>query len=923
MLAAPVLSAYSLPQKAQAAAGETALLQDRTSTVPANIAPTVATSAHANVQVFDTPRMTRGHPNTIWDQEDIAHYKEMLKTSRELQIQFSELKGRMDERIDQPIDIPPPQKGADGSWLYPGDYFPPLPGLPGDAADPRKNFAHHLMRDAEAISGLGMLYALTGEEKYAKYARDLLLAYSNCSHYGTREGMDYRYGQGLSDQFLGEALDLQQWARGYDLIYNSPSLSSEDRIRIHDELIFPFASEFLFPQTPESDQTNSFSRGIQNRGAIGSVSVLLAGYATDDPELVDAALYGIRTDLTRPDTALRKQFPPPKVWVAATSDRPSNGLLTVHFAPPGISGGMWVEGTPSYSFYALNAMVSAAEAGWHHGLDLYRYNDCILKYMFDYPFLLNYPDMTSPGENDSPRGSKESEGGYTPTLYEYGYRRYRDRRYLTIINSPGERAFLAARTADPHSKEKSQRYLSNPVFPFTPPSLLYDLDPREAPPPTMLRDANFPSVGYGILRTRAAGGAGIQNLTLSYGPSASHGHPDKLHIDLYSFGDVLMPSPGVQFPYNNPLDGNWFHTTLAHNTLTVDEKSQNYHQHLPKVPDVRADQTVYGPAETVGVERAWTDSAYPGVTMDRAVFLTDEYLADLFGAFSDSPHKYDLAWHIRGTLSSKMAFMASPFRDPVPNGYSALADVRQAQPTSDSWSVNLAIGGHAARLVVAGGTATQPVVGDGFYVDRTSSAPQRMPAAPTILERRENNQSTIFGNVLDLSGGGDAYVKRVSQEGGADSGYALLRVETADGVDLCFASYRPGRQAAGGLETDALQALVQTDGSAPRTLYLGGGTLLKIGDAALERSEEGLAYVEKAADDGYIVGNPSPTAATVTVKLAALHGLAAFDLDDEGKARGSANANVAASGEVSIWLKAGAKVEFLSRGKPGQESLSR
>jgi hypothetical protein len=144
----------------------------------------------------------------------------------------------------------------------------------------------------------------------------------------------------------------------------------------------------------------------------------------------------------------------------------------------------------------------------------------------------------------------------------------------------------------------------------------------------------------------------------------------------------------------------------------------------------------------------------------------------------------------------------------------------------------------------------------------------------------------------------------------------LLRIETADGVDLCFASYRPGRKAAGGLETDALQALVQMDGTAPRTLYLGGGTLLKTGDAVLERSEEGWAYVEKAPDGGYIVGNPSPTAATVTVKLAA------FDLDDEGKPRGSANADVAASGEVSIRLEAAARVEFLYRGKVGQELLS-
>ncbi len=44
--------------------------------------------------------------------------------------------------------------------------------------------------------------------------------------------------------------------------------------------------------------------------------------------------------------------------------------------------------------------------------------------------------------------------------------------------------------------------------------------------------------------------------------------------------------------------------------------------------------------------------------MDRAVFMTPNYLADIFGAFSDAPHKYDLAWHIRGQAASDMAFKA-------------------------------------------------------------------------------------------------------------------------------------------------------------------------------------------------------------------------------------------------------------------------
>jgi hypothetical protein len=139
-------------------------------------------------------------------------------------------------------------------------------------------------------------------------------------------------------------------------------------------------------------------------------------------------------------------------------------------------------------------------------------------------------------------------------------------------------------------------------------------------------------VGFGILRTPAADGSGNQGLILSYGPTASHGHPDKLHIDLYAMNDVLMPTPGVNFPYNNPNIPKWLHTTLAHNTLTVDEKSQDYLGANQK-STAHADQVVFAPAATVGLERAWTDSVYPGVTMDRAIFMTENYMADIFGAF--------------------------------------------------------------------------------------------------------------------------------------------------------------------------------------------------------------------------------------------------------------------------------------------------
>ena len=50
----------------------------------------------------------------------------------------------------------------------------------------------------------------------------------------------------------------------------------------------------------------------------------------------------------------------------------------------------------------------------------------------------------------------------------------------------------------------------------------------------------------------------------------------------------------------------------------------------------------------------------------------------------------------------------------------------------------------------------------------------------------------------------------------------------------------------------------------------------------IERSEPGLAYVEKTAAGSYVVGNPSETAAIITVTLPALAGLKATYIDDNG-----------------------------------------
>ena len=51
--------------------------------------------------------------------------------------------------------------------------------------------------------------------------------------------------------------------------------------------------------------------------------------------------------------------------------------------------------------------------------------------------------------------------------------------------------------------------------------------------------------------------------------------------------------------------------------------------------------------------------------------------------------------------SSDLPFVVSPFPDPVPNGYNAFTEVRQAPPTNGPWSIDFGSGDRFARLLAA------------------------------------------------------------------------------------------------------------------------------------------------------------------------------------------------------------------------------
>jgi len=297
--------------------------------------------------------------------------------------------------------------------------------------------------------------------------------------------------------------------------------------------------------------------------------------------------------------------------------------------------------------------------------------------------------------------------------------------------------------------------------------------------------------------------------------------------------------------------------------------------------------------------------------MDRAVFMTPDYVADIFGAFARLPRKMDLCWHIRGELATDLTFKPFDFPKPVERGYVELADPRHTQ-TDKAWSASFTREGKTARFLAAGGTETNVIVGAGHLgLER-----------PTTIIQRRNVASTVYGNVVDISGAKDGYVKGVEIEGGLDKGYALMKIKTPTGEDLCFVSYRPGKYKVGGIETDAQQAMVLMDGIHVRAMYLGGGRVLRVGGrASIHRSppglriDPGLAFVEKMETGAYVLGNPSPSEAEISIDLSPLKGGEAYALDAAGKRAGEANCPLSPGvGIRHTLMKPGARIEFAAKG---------
>lgn len=426
--------------------------------------------------------------------------------------------------------------------------------------------------------------------------------------------------------------------------------------------------------------------------------------------------------------------------------------------------GLWPESVHAYHFYPLTAFLYLAEAAYHNGVDLYNWEARPgkgLRLMFSAPIQYMYPNMQLPAINDGWYRS------FMPfDLYELAYARYGDPAFGWILKE-GYRRGVGCRQG---------------IW-----ALLYGMPLEKDLPAPELKSVNFPVLGIAILRS--PGGA---MLTFDYGPHLGHGQRDKMGITLFANGKVCCADYGTPGYGSRIME--WFVNTPAHNTIVVDNKSQE----LTKESRL----TCFSKGQTLEVAEAETAEAYPGVLHVRSVIRVDDNFIVVDTLRSQTEHTYDFFLRFDGriVLDSDRPVTKSL-------GYPYVSEKSQFDATGD-WSLHCESDGQGVLLFSLGSEPCLVTVGE-------CPAETGSKMAPLIIARKTGRE-TRFISVLC------PYKK--SQTVCCSMTNGLVKIEHDGLVDWVFigdGSYSSP------LETDGQYALVRLKGSKKVLAEVVGGTLAR------------------------------------------------------------------------------------------------
>jgi hypothetical protein len=518
-------------------------------------------------------------------------------------------------------------------------------------------------RLAESALRLAVLWKLEGEERNRQSVQEILLGYAE-AYDGYKAYSGWRPENHGVAQFstLDEAVWSIPLAWSFDLIRST--LSDAQEREIVDRLLHP-AADFLMER---------HFGGIHNFACWHNAAIGTIGAVTGRDELLDFAIdgqYGFHTQARE-------------------------GIL---------ADGLWFEGSFSYHFYTVAALLLLAKATANLPVwDLRRHPS--LAAVLRAPVLCAYPDGSLPATNDCWYFTGLNDDcchgvPKAPAFYEIGNAWFDEPLFGQVL----ARAYR-------HGPRESLD------------ALLYGVAELESGPKEglALPSVQMPASGYAILRTQPEeetlrSETTEQYVFLKYGVhGGGHGHPDKLGLSVYAWGERQSPDLGTP-GYGIDLFQGWYRQTVSHNTVVLDGKSQPagvgrsiaFRDDGPfQIADVAirwGEDTVTGiDAPTYGIDEE-APEVYEGAGMRRAILVRGSYIVDIFLVDAGKERRIDWIFRNRGALA--------PLGDGVPlvpavlkgDGYEYLGD-SSSRPADGSIALDWQLGETGVKLFMGetGGT---------------------------------------------------------------------------------------------------------------------------------------------------------------------------------------------------------------------------
>ncbi|MGM5470626.1 alginate lyase family protein [Flavobacteriaceae bacterium LMO-SS05] len=578
----------------------------------------------------------------------------------------------------------------------------------------------------------GVLYQILGDDKYAKYVKDMLLEYAKIYPTLPVHPQTRSYARGkLFWQCLNDSNWLVYVSQAYDCVYNY--FSETERQLLEKDLFKPFA-DFISIENPQ------FFNRVHNHSTWGNVAVGMIALVMDNDSLLDRALYGLKIDNIDPNAKdndggfIKKKGQ--KVGFLANLEEP--------FSPDGY----YTEG-PYYQRYAMYPFLIFAEAlqNVKPELKIFDYKDGVLLKAIS--TLLNLTD---------------ADGNFFPLNDAQKGMSYYSRE---LVSSVDIGYYFGGNNTDLLSIAKDQGEV---LLDDTGLSVAIGLrDHLETPfikKSIDLSDGKNGDEG-GVAILRANGSKDELALVMKYSAQGlSHGHYDKLSFSYYEGGNEVIQDYGMARFVNiqqkgggNYLKENttWAKQTIAHNTINQNETSQ-FNGDFETGSLHHSEKYLFDVSNlNLQIISATEANAYPGTKLHRTMVLIKDdnfenpYLLDIIKINSEIENQYDLPFYYLGQLMStdfeyKVPEVLKPMGDK--NGYQHLWN--EGEGKSDTGNAKISWLNKERFYTLTSVVSNED---DLLFTRIGAQDPDfNLRKDPGFMIRKENSKDSYFVSLLESHG---------------------------------------------------------------------------------------------------------------------------------------------------------------------------